>query len=310
MADQTMQAIRYHDYGGPEVLVLERAPRPEPKAGEVLVRVHAAGVNPVDWKFRRGNMKANVTLQMPNTPGFDVSGTVEALGQGVTAFQKGQAVFGRGTGSYAEFAVAPAGQLALKPAKLSFEQAASIPIGAVTAWCGLFDSAGLQAGQRVLVSGAAGGVGLFAVQFARWKGAHVTGTASAGNVEYVRSLGAEKVLDYHTTPAKSLGRSMDVVFDCVGGEAQAPLWEALKPGGMFVTIAGRITEETAKQHDARTAPVSAKATTELLQKIAGLIESGTVAPHVGRVFPLAEARQAHTLSETGHGRGRIVLKVV
>ncbi len=309
MLETTMKAIRFHSYGDPAVLVLEVAPRPEPKPGEVLIRVHAAGVNPVDWKFRKGFMKANVPLQMPHTPGFDVSGTIEAVGPGVTGSQEGQAVFGRGTGTYAEFAVAPSGQIAQKPAKLSFEQAAAVNIGAVTAWCGLFDSAGLQAGQRVLISGAAGGVGHFAVQLARWKGAHVTGTASRGNLDFVRSLGGEKALDYATTPAGSLGRTMDVVFDTVGGAAQAPLWEALRPGGVFVTIAGRVTEETAKQHEARTASVSAKTTTELLQKIAGLIESGEVVPHVGQVFPLAEAVRAHMLSETGHGRGRIVLKV-
>lgn len=309
MPDQTMRAVRCHDYGGPEVLVVEEAPRPSPKPGEVLVRVHAAGVNPVDWKIRKGFMKAAAPLQFPYTPGFDLAGEVEAVGEGVSGFRKGQAVFGRGTGTYAEYAVAPANQLALKPAKLSFEQAGAVNIGAVTAWAGLFDSARLQPGQQVLISGAAGGVGHFAVQLARWKGARVIGTSSAGNAEYVKGLGAEKVLDYRTTPPGSLGRTVDVVFDTVGGEAQAPLWNALKPDGIFVTIAGRITEETAKQHGARTAGVSAKTSTELLQKISDLIESGKLVPHVGKVFPLDQAAAAHTLSETGHGRGRIVLKV-
>jgi NADPH:quinone reductase-like Zn-dependent oxidoreductase len=254
-------------------------------------------------------MKAAAPLQFPHVPGFDVAGTVEALGPGVTGFTLGQAVFGRGTGTYAEYAVAPAAQLAPKPAKLSFEEAGGVNIAAVTAWCGLFDSAGLQPGQHVLISGAAGGVGHVAVQLARWKGAHVVGTASAGNAEYVRSLGAEKVLDYATTQPGSLGRSADIVFDTVGGAAQGPLWDALKPEGMFVTIAGRISEEDAKKRGARTAPVSAKSSTELLLKIAALVESGHVKVHVHRVFPLAEASRAHALSETGHGRGKIVLKV-
>ncbi len=309
MPGQTMQAIRYHDYGGPEKLVLETAPWPVPKAGEVLVRVRAAGVNPVDWKFRRGNMKAMMPLQFPQVPGFDVAGTVEALGEGVTGLKVGDAVYGRGSGTYAEYAIAPAAQLAPKPAKLSFEEAGGVNIAAVTAWCGLFDSAGLQAGQHVLISGAAGGVGHVAVQLAKWKGAHVTGTASSGNVEYVKSLGAEKVLDYATTKPASLGRTMDAVFDTVGGGAQGPLWDALKPGGVFVTIAGRISDDDAKKHDARTAPVSAKTTTDLLVKIAGLIDTGKVKVHIARVLSLADAAKAHTLSETGHGRGKIVLKV-
>ncbi|MBI4305932.1 MAG: NADP-dependent oxidoreductase, partial [Chloroflexi bacterium] len=151
MPDQLMRAVRYNAYGGPEVLAVEQAPRPSPKAGEVLIRVHAAGVNPVDWKFRKGFMKAAVPLQFPHTPGLDVAGTVEALGEGVTAFRKGQAVFGRGSGTYAEYALAKANQLATKPPKLSFEEAAALNIGAVTAWAGLFDAAGLQAGQRVLI---------------------------------------------------------------------------------------------------------------------------------------------------------------
>jgi NADPH:quinone reductase-like Zn-dependent oxidoreductase len=309
MPDQTMRAVRYHDYGGPEVLVVGEAPRPKPKPGEVLVRVHAAGVNPVDWKIRKGYMKAAAPLQFPSTPGFDVAGTVEAIGEGVAALHTGQAIFGRGSGTYAEYAIANANQLAPKPSTLSFEQAAAVNIGAVTAWAGLFDAARLQPGQQVLISGAAGGVGHFAVQLARWKGARVVGTSSAANIDYVRTLGAEKALDYRTMPPASLGRTVDVVFDTVGGEAQAPLWDALKPDGIFVTIAGRITEETAKQHGARTAGVSAKTSTELLQTISGLVDSGLLIPHVGRVFPLDQAAAAHALSEQGHGRGRIVLKV-
>jgi NADPH:quinone reductase-like Zn-dependent oxidoreductase len=310
MSDNTMRAVRFHAYGPPENLVVDRVPRPEAREGEVLVRVHAAGVNPVDWKWRAGYLKDWVPLTLPHIPGLDLAGTVEAIGSGVTTFQPGQAVFGRGTGASAEYAVTPANALALKPHNLSFDQAAMIAIGGVTAWAGLFDAGGLQAGQRLLVQGAAGGVGVFAVQLGRWKGAHVFGTASARNVDFVRSLGAETVIDYNATPFESVVRDVDVVLDMIGGETQERSWQTLKPGGILVAVAGMAPEETAKQHGVRTANVMAPPSiTEILQQIAGLIESGTVVAEIGKTFPLEEAAQAHALSETGHGRGRIVLHI-
>ena len=191
MSEIKMQAARVHDYGGPEVLVVEQAPRPEPKAGEVLIRVKAAGVNPADWKIRGGAYKQFMPLQFPWIPGLEGAGTVEALGAGVSTFQQGQEVYGILSSSYAEYAIALAKDIQPKPSNLTFEQAATVPVGALTAWGAVINSANVQAGQRVLVHGAAGGVGAFAVQLARWKGAHVTGTASAGNLEFVKSLGAE-----------------------------------------------------------------------------------------------------------------------
>ena len=311
MATHTMRAVRFHDYGPAEALVLEGVPRPEPKEGEVLVRVRAAGVNPVDWKLRRGDMRNFRPLPLPAIPGIDFAGTVEALGPGVNAFQPGEAVFGSGSAAYAEYAVAPTTNLALKPSNLTFEQAASVPIAARTAWTSLFDAAGLAAGQRLLVQGAAGGVGLFAVQLGRWKGAHVVGTASTGNVDFVRSLGAEQVVDYTATPVERVVQDADVVLDTVGGEGTARLLQTLKPGGVIVCIAGRVPEELAQQRGVRIGRAAPPASLgALLQQIAGLIEAGTVVPVVGQVFPLAEAAQAHRLSETGHGRGRIVLHVV
>ncbi len=309
MSDETMRAVRFHDYGPPENLVVERIPRPEPRAGEVLVRVHAAGVNPVDWKIRKGLLKGNMPLLLPSTPGADLAGTVEAVGPGVTAFQIGQAVFGRGTGSYAEYAIAPVGSLAPKPPDLTFDQAAAIPIGACTAWRAIFDVGGLQAGQRLLVHGAAGGVGSFAVQFGRWKGAHVIGTTSTSNVEFVRSMGAETVIDYTATPLESVVHDVDVVLDTVGGEVQDRSWQVLRRGGILVETAGPVSEETAKKHGVRASNVQSNVTTDLLKQISGLIESGTVVPETGRLFSLEEAAKAHALSETGHGRGRIVLHI-
>ena len=310
MPDQTMRAVRFHDYGPPEALVVERVPRPEPGEGEVLVRVHAAGVNPVDWKFRRGDMRNFRPLQLPSAAGIDLAGTVEAVGPGVTAWQVGQAVFGSGSGAYAEYAVAPAGNLAAMPRTLTFDQAAAAPIGARTAWTALFDAAGLQPGQRLLVNGAAGGVGHFAVQLGRWKGAHVIGTASAANVDFVRSLGAETVVNYAATSVEDAVRDVDAVLDTVGGAGTERLLRVVKPGGVIVSIAGPVPEEVAQQRGVRVGRVPPPPSPgALLKRIAELIESGTVAPVVGKVFSLEEASRAHALSETGHGRGRIVLHI-
>src|SRR5437764_8941823 len=201
-----------YQYGGPEELRLERIERPAPQAGVVLVRVHAAGVNPVDWKFRQGFLKDFFPMSFPYTPGRDLAGVVEEVGPDVTTFQKGQAVFGQSAhGTYTEYTPAAVDTLALKPKTLSFDEAAAIPVGATTAWQGLFDHGGLQAGQRVLIQGAAGGVGMFAVQFARWKGAYVIGTTSTSNVDFVRSLGAETVIDYTSTPVEQTVHDVDLV---------------------------------------------------------------------------------------------------
>jgi NADPH:quinone reductase-like Zn-dependent oxidoreductase len=305
-----MRAVRFHDYGPPEALVVDEVPRPVPHEGDVLVRVHAAGVNPIDWKFRAGHLKDFMPLQLPHIPGFDLAGIVEAVGPDVTGFTVGQAVFGRGAGSYAEYAIAPATALALKPASITFDQAATIAIGGVTAWAGLFDTARLQPGQRLLVQGAAGGTGSYAVQLGRWKGAHVIGTASSRNLDAVRSLGAQEAIDYTATPVERAVSGVDVVFDTVGGETMEQSWQLLKPGGILVEIAGMSSEESARQHGVRTSGVQAPPViSDILRQIAELIESGVVRAEIGTVFPLEEAVQAQALSETGHGRGRVVLHI-
>jgi len=310
MATQMMQAIQVHDYGDADQLKLERIPRPEPQEGEVLVRVHAAGVNPVDWKIRAGWMKDFRPSTFPYVPGADLAGVVEQVGPGVTAFQPGQAVFGRSSkGSYAEYAIAPANALALKPKPLSFDEAATIPIGATTAWQGLFDYGNLQAGQRVLVLGGAGGVGLFAVQFARWKGAHVIATTSTKNVDFVRSLGAETVIDYTKTRLEDEVRDIDLVFDSVGGAVLASVWPTLKRGGTLVEIAGQPDEAKARELGVRIARFSAQVNSELLSTFARLIDEGQIKVTVGAVFPFSEAAQAQKLCESGHGRGRIILHI-
>ncbi len=306
MSNATMQAIRVHDYGGTEALVLERVPRPEPKAGQVLVRLKAAGVNPADWKMRAGYYKQFMPLPLPWIPGLEAAGIVEALGAGVTTLQPGQAVYGPIGNSYAEYAVAEAPDLFAKPAHLSFEQAASVPVGGLTAWQAVIEEAEVQPGQRVLVHGGAGGVGLFAVQFTRWKGAHVTATASAANADFVRSLGVETVIDYHATKFEDVVQDLDAVIDTVGGDIIERSLQVIRPGGILVTVAGRVDPEMGQARGVR-ATSSRRADTAKLQQITELLESKQVTPEVGKVYPFAQARQAHELSQTGHGRGRIVL---
>jgi NADPH:quinone reductase-like Zn-dependent oxidoreductase len=311
-----MRTVHFYVYGGPEQLVVEQVPRPEPQVGEVLVRVYAAGVNPIDWKIRKGLFKDVRPVPLPFTPGSELAGTVEALGPGVTAFQKNQAVYGRGAkGAYADYAIISADSLAQKPHNISFDQAASVPVGARTAWIALFSLADLQAGQQVLVHGAAGGVGNYAVQLARWKGAHVIGTVSFDNLEFVHSLGAEVVIDYNTTSFEHVAHDVDVVIDSIGGSVQDRSWSLLKPGGILVAIGHPPAEEMAAHYGVRTAStvldqrVPPRLSTEPLQEISALIESGMLLPQAGKIFPLEEAAQAQALSETGHGRGRIILHI-
>ncbi len=310
MSTRTINAIQVHDYGNVDQLKLEQIPQPEPQEGEVLVRVYTAGVNPVDWKLRAGFMKAFWPSTFPYVPGAELAGVVEKVGPGVTLFQPGQEVFGRSSqGSYAQYSRAPAHALALKPKTLSFEEAASIPVGATTAWQGIYDHGNLQAGQRVLILGGAGGVGVFAVQFARRIGAQVISTASTRNVDFVRSLGAESVIDYTKTRVEEEVHDVDLVFDTVGGEALASAWPTLKPGGTLVSIAGQPDEAKARELGVRAVRFSSQVNTELLRTFAQLIDHGQIKVVVGATFPLSEAGKAQALSQGGHGRGRIILQI-
>jgi NADPH:quinone reductase-like Zn-dependent oxidoreductase len=306
MAQKMMRAIRYHEHGAADVLKLEQIPVPEPKEGEVLVRVHAAGVNPVDWKMRKGS-----NPNLPVTPGIDLSGIVEKIAPGVTGFKTGQEVWGTGQGAYAEYAIAPASSLVPKPPKMSFEEAASIGVGVRTAWAALFDSAGLKKGQTVLVQGAAGGVGMWGVQLAKWRGAKVIGTASTSNIAFIKSLGVDTPVDYTKTKVETVAKGVDVVLDTVGGAAQEQSWQTLKKGGVLVTIVGAPDEAQAAKHGAKGVRVGRPVNSiEIFSTVNELVASGKAKPLVQKVFPLDQARQAQELSETAHGRGRIVLKVV
>jgi NADPH:quinone reductase-like Zn-dependent oxidoreductase len=313
MEASQVRAIRVHQYGGPEQLKLERIACPEPQAGEVLVKLFAAGVLPAEWKARQGLFHAFRPASFPYIPGSAFAGVVERLGPGVTAFGVGQAVFGRtNNGAYAEYTTASIDTIALKPAALSFDEAAAISGSATVAWTALFENGDLRPGQRVLIHGAAGGVGAFAVQLARWKGAQAIGTASAANLEYVRSLGAVDVIDYVATPFEQFALDLDLVLDTIGGETQRRSMAVIKPGGTLVSLLGEPPQEQAQARRIRavsnsvTQPYPASS---MLQTIAQLIEAGELTVTLGPSFALEQAGQAHELSQTGHGRGRIVLHI-
>jgi NADPH:quinone reductase-like Zn-dependent oxidoreductase len=307
-----MNAVRIHRYGGPEVLRYEKAPRPEPGTGEVLIRVHGAGVNPVDWKVREGYARDFLKHALPLVPGWDVSGVVEAVGPGATRWKPGDELFSRPdiarNGAYAEFLVVRESEAARKPQSLDHLQAAAVPLAALTAWQALFDAAGLGPGQTVLIHAAAGGVGHFAVQLAKWKGARVIGTASAGNHAFLRTLGADDTIDYTTTRFEEVVRDADVVLDTMGGDTQQRSWKTLREGGILSTILAPPPEE-AVPPEKRLGYTFVQPNAEQLSEIATLIDAGKVRTVVETVLPLPEARSAQERSQAGHVRGKIVLQV-
>ena len=308
-----MKAIRLHSYGGPEVLVYEEAPRPTPEASEVLVRVYATALNPVDRSTRTGYLQQMVNFELPLIPGLDLAGVVEELGPDVTTVAVGDAVYGFSNmvrqGAYAEYARIGVGELAPKPATVDFVTAAAVPLSALAAWQALNDIAGLQAGQTVLIQGAGGGVGSFAVQFAAAKGAHVIVTEDGSKAEFLRGLGAAEVIDYTTTRFEEAAHDVDVVLDLVGGEVQARSLAVLKPGGILVTTMGQPDADAASARGVRASGMLTQANPAQLREIAGLIDAGTIRPIVAQVFPLAEAAQAHMALDAGNARGKLVLRV-
>lgn len=292
-----MKAVRAHGYGDAGMLSFEDAPLPSPGEGEVLVRVHAASVNPADWKLRA------------IIPGRDVSGVVEAVGPGVTRFAQGDAVFGNAVGAYAQYAVANEAELARKPLTVDHIHAAAIPLAALTAWQALFEIAGLKEGRRLLIHGAAGGVGSFAVQLAKWKGARVAGTASSRNQLFLMSLGVDQPIDHFGQRFEDLVGPVDVVLDTVGGDAQRRSWNVLRKGGMLVSTVALPSAEEARRHEATAAIFTSRPDGGQLAQIGELIDFGYVRPVVETLLPLSHAKRAHQISEAGHARGKIVLSV-
>ena len=311
-----MRAVLLREYGAPEVLTIEEVPRPEPIPTEVQVRVHAAGVNPVDFKTRAGGGTAGVLGEPPIRLGWDVSGVVSEVGAGVTRFKIGEEVFGmpwfpRQAGAYAEYVTAPSRHFASKPAVLSHEEAGALPLAGLTAWQIVVDTIQLQEGDDVLVHGAAGGVGHLAVQIAKARGANVIGTARAEQAGWLRELGADQVIDYKSERFEDLVSGLDAVIDFAGAYGERSL-EVLRPGGMLVSVPSGMPEEVS----AAAQRASKRATGFLVEPdpvgLAGLshlIEAAHLQVRVDRVFELEQVAEAHRLAEAGHAGGKIVLRV-
>lgn len=309
----TMKAVRIHAYGGPEMLHYEEIPRPQLNPDDLLIRVRAAAVNPVDWKIREGYLQGFLNHHLPLILGWDVSGEVVEIGPEVTAFQVGDEVYARPDierdGSYAEYIAVKADEAARKPASLDHAHAAAVPLTALTAWQSLVDAAQLRAGQTVLIHAAAGGVGSLAVQLAKARGARVIATASAVNTGLVAELGVDQFIDYTKTRFEEAAQDVDVVLDTIGGDTQERSWQVLKPGGILVSVISPPPEATAAAHNVRQAFVFIHPSGQQLTAIARLIDEGRMRPIIHTVLPLSEARQAHAISQTGHARGKIVLQV-
>ncbi|HEY1854420.1 MAG TPA: NADP-dependent oxidoreductase [Solirubrobacterales bacterium] len=311
-----MKAIVQRSYGGPEVLALEEMPAPEPIATEVQVRVHAAGVNPVDLKTRAGKGMAGI-LEPPMTVGWDLAGTVRAVGVGVTRFRIGDEVLGmpwfpREAGAYAEYVTAPSRHFVAKPHALTFEEAAALPLAGLTAWQIVVDALAVQEGDDVLIHGAAGGVGHLAVQVAKARGATVFASARAEQAEWLRELGADRVIDYRNQRFEDLLGDLDAVVDLPGGGLGQRSLEALRPGGTLLQVRGTVEEELRAAGAVRRQRVTGflvEPDPVGLNGLVALIEAGRLRVHVDTVVELERAADAHRSAEEHHGGGKIVLRV-
>ncbi|MED7822814.1 NADP-dependent oxidoreductase [Streptomyces chiangmaiensis] len=308
----TMRAVSQDILGGPEVLKVVEMERPAPRANEVLVRVHAAGVNPTDWKHRA---TGGFLGKPPFVLGWDVSGVVEDTGIGVATFKPGDEVFGMlpypfGHGAHAEYVTAPARAFAHKPATIDHTQAGALPLVSLTAWQALVETAGLQRGQKVLIHASAGGVGHVAVQIAKARGARVIGTASAGKHDFVRGLGADELIDYRETDFAEAVRDVDVVLDTIGGAYVQRSLRTLRAGGILVTILPRGSKELpgqAEQLGVRATEMLVDADRHGMRTIAELVEAGKLRATIAGTFPLADAAKAHEAGDTGRTTGKLVL---
>ena len=304
-----MQAIRIHRFGGPEVLQLDEIDKPSTDGGKLRIRVAAASVNPVDYKIRKGGYPRVKELDLPITLGRDVAGVVETA---AGAFKVGDEVYAHldwAEGGYADYAVVVPGGAAAKPKSLDMIAAAAVPLAATTAWQGLFDHGGLEAGQSVLIHGGSGGVGGFAVQFAKAKGARVIATASGDGVETVRGYGADVVVDYEKQKFEEVAHDVDLVFDVIGGETQARSFAVLKPGGALISTVQDPDKAKAAEKHLKSERYMATPNGGELAEIGALIDAGKVKVEVARTFPLAQAADAHRFLENDHPRGKVVLVV-
>lgn len=309
-----MKAIRLHAFGGPDALTMDDIPIPVPAPDEVLVRVYATSVNPVDWKMGLSGGKGPFPVHLPLIPGWDLSGVVEQTGERVQTFKKGDEVYGRPSplrdGAYAEFIVVKANEISFKPRSIEHALAAAVPLAGLTAWQGLFDMGGLDTGQKVLIQAASGGVGTFAVQFARWKGTYVAGTTSEANLKLVTDLGCDKAIDYKKEKFEDLLSDFDLVLDTLGGDVQRRSLAVLKEGGTLVTTVKPEAGEEAAKRKIKVKGYMAQSYPEQLRLMADLIDYHTVRPVVSDIIPLEDAAKGQKLSMEGHVRGKIVIKVV
>ena len=311
-AAPNMKAIVIHEYGGPQVLKYEEVPRPEPKDDELLVRVIAAGVNPVDGMIRSG-MFANEKRAFPIILGGDVAGVVEKVGSKVTKFKPGDPVFAYvsldNSGGYAQYALATEREAAPKPKSLTYVEAAAVPIVAMTAWQALIDTAKLESGQTVLIHGGSGGVGSFAIQIAKAQGAKVIATASTANQDFLKQLGADVTIDYKKQKFEDSAKDVDVVLDSIGKDTLARSYGVVKRGGIIVSLVARPNESELEKHGIRGVALDVEPNSEELAQIGKLIDDKKIKVIVSQTFPLAEARKAQEQVATGHTRGKIVLKI-
>ena len=309
----TIKAIVVHEFGGPEVLKYEDVPKPEPKENEVLIRVIAAGVNPVDGMVRAGMFAKHSKNAFSMIPGYDVAGIVEKTGAKLEKYKPGDAVYAyiglKEGGGYAEYAVATDKEVSPKPKSLTFEEAAAVPLAAETAWQALFDTAKLSAGQTVLIHGGSGGVGSFAIQIAKARGAKVFATASTPNQDLLKQLGADVAIDYTKQKFEDIGKDVDVVMDSIGKDTLARSYGVVKKGGFIVSLVARPNPAELEKHGIRGAPMSVDPNSAELAEITKLIDARKVKVIVSQTFALADAAKAQEQAATGHTRGKIVLKV-
>lgn len=308
-----MKAVRIYAYGGQDQLKFEDAPMPQIGDKDVLVRVVASSINPVDWKVREGYLKEMLPLNFPVVLGWDVSGVVEAIGKSVSAFKPGDAVYSRPNiardGTYAEFIAIDESELAFKPKTIAHGSAASLPLAGITAWDVLVKAGEIKAGDRVLIHAASGGVGSLAVQLAKARGAYVIATTSGKNSALVKSLGADEVIDYRQQAFEQVVQDINIVFDTLGGEVQEKSWQVLSPNGILVSIVSPPPAERAAAHKVRSAFVFIGPDAQVLAELATLVDAGKIRPLIAAEFALEDITKAHALSESGHAVGKIVLQV-
>ena len=308
-----MNAIVMHEYGNSDVLKYEEVNVPEIKADEILIRVEYASVNPYDWKIREGYAKSYLQLRLPAILGIDAAGTVEEVGDKVNKFKAGDKVFCRADftrgGSYAEYIAVGERQVAHAPRSVPLRETAGLPVVAGTAWSALFEVANLRRGQRVLITGASGGVGSVAVQLAKNAGAYVIGTTSGKNTDFVKSLGADEVVDYTTGNFSERIDPVDVVFDTVDGDTLAKSYELVKKGGVLVTSAGQPDDELAHKHGISAKGLMVSTDGKRLEEIAALVDAGKLRIHVDKEYPLSEIKAAHDFSQSAHVRGKIIIRI-